>query len=114
MKTAIKCLVVSDGFICLVDRKELEDLGEVEKKDVVMEAGPGGLVIKLKDVCIPIPVDYVDYLVENRNISIYPFGLDYVEEPVITLELSRDAIIEARAVLKLVYRYPYPGTESTG
>lgn len=101
MSEALKCLIVNDGIICLVDENIANDMEDIDTEHVSIGIDNNNLVVNIKDKClIPVPYDYVDYLIENRNITVYPFGLDYMEPPVIMLKLSRDALIEARALLK--------------
>ncbi len=103
MHHAIKCLPVDQGILCLVDRDALMDMGEIRPDDVSINIIPQkGIAVVVKEkLAVPVPEEMLDYMVENRNVSLYTFtpSLDcYVEQPVAAIELSRDAMIKAKSV----------------
>lgn len=102
MQQAIKCLIVQDGIICLIDSDYIKNIEDVKDEDISISVGKDGVVVILKgDFVIPIPEAILDYMVDNENITLYTFSpANYIEEPIITIKLSRDAIIEARGIYK--------------
>ncbi len=50
----------------------------------------------------PLPEDLLDYITENRFVTIYQLnGSHYLHPPTATIELEKETLIEAKAV----YRY---------
>ena len=95
---AYKVLIVSNGIIVLADITE-DDIAQIKATDVAIGMNSAGLVIKAAHLYIPIPENTMDFLVDNRNITIYPFAsYRYVEEALLNIALSREAIIEARGI----------------
>ncbi|MDA8239178.1 MAG: hypothetical protein M0Z67_02275 [Nitrospiraceae bacterium] len=95
---AYKVLIVSNGIIVLADITE-DDVVQVKSADVMIGMNTSGLVIKAAHFHIPIPESVLDFLIDNRNITIYPFSSrNYVEEALLNIALSREAIIEARGI----------------
>jgi len=95
---AYKVLVVSGGIIVLADIAE-DDVTKLKAADIVIDMNSSGLVIKAAYLHIPLPEHMLDFLLENRSITIYPFSsVKYVEEAILGIVISREAIIEARAI----------------
>ena len=95
---AYKILVVENGLIVLADIDGI-DTPRLTKDDVKIEINATGFVIKVDELSIVIPERVIDFFLENRTITLYPFSAEnYIEEPAISIELSREAIIEARGV----------------
>lgn len=95
---AYKILVIENGLIVLADIGGI-DMSRLTKDDVNIEINATGLVIKVDELSIAIPERVIDFFLENRTIMLYPFSAEnYIEEPVLSIELSREAIIEARGV----------------
>jgi len=100
---ALKCLIVKDGLIYLIDKDYAEKVSNISSDDVSINVMEQGVAVILKyEITIHVPEEILDYVVENRNITLYTFAPgSFIEEPVITIVLSRDALIEARSI----YRY---------
>ena len=95
---AYKVLIVSNGIIVLADITE-DDAAQIKATDVAISMNSAGLVIKAAHLHIPIPENIMDFLADNKNITIYPFSsVKYVEEAILGIVISREAIIEARAI----------------
>lgn len=95
---AYKLLIVENGFIALADI-EGYDLSKVMNNDVKIDITSVGFVIKVGKLAITIPERLIDLFLANHVITVYPFSADnYMEEPALTIELARDAIIEAKGV----------------
>ncbi len=100
MYEALKCLPVNQGILCLIDSGAIKKIGNIRVEDVSIEVRRYGISAIIREqIAIRIPETLLDYIVENRNISLYTFSPDrYIEEAVATIELSRDSIIKAKSV----------------
>jgi|SRR5208283_2483810 len=91
-----KCLKVQDGVIALADLTGY-DLSGITAEDSTIYLTEQGLLMKIKDIEIPIPESMIGYILDNRNISIYSIGADrYFEEPSLSIKISRETMIEAK------------------
>ena len=99
---AIKCLIVQEGLVYLVDNNHLRDLENLRIEDISISNTKDGIAIILKkNMVLPIPEELFDYIIDNRNITLYTFSPEnYIEEPVITFCLSKDVLIEAKSIFK--------------
>ena len=100
MLEVMKCLVVENGFICLIDGDYAKTIEDLKDENIAISVMEGGLAIVLKEkVIIPIPEVMLDYFVDNANLTLYPFNpLNYIENPIVTISLLRDTIVEARSI----------------
>ena len=101
---AIKCLIFQEGLIYLVDNNHLRNLENLRTEDISVSSTKNGIAIILKNyMVLPIPEELLDYIIDNRNITLYTFSAEnYIEEPVITFSLSKNALIEARSIFKFL------------
>ncbi len=99
MVESLKCLTVEKGYIALVDGEHAEAVRDIRDEDISVLITEKGIAVGLKDtVFISIPEEELDYFVDNSNITVYPFSINYVEEPVVTVSLLRDTVVEARSI----------------
>ncbi len=98
----LKCLIFQGGIICLVDNDYIKDIEDTKTEDISIAVNQKGIALILKKILvIPIPEELIDYLIDNRDIIIYTFSPEnYIEEQVMTIKLSRDALIEAKSIFK--------------
>ncbi len=96
----LKCLIFQGGIICLVDNDYIKDIEDTKTEDISIAVNQKGIALILKKILvIPIPEELIDYLIDNRDIIIYTFSPEnYIEEQVMTIKLSRDALIEAKSI----------------
>lgn len=95
---AYKCLKVLNGIVALVDLTGYDVLG-ISSDDISIHLTEYGLLIKILNIEIPIPESLFDFILENSNITIYPAGIEnYIEEPVLSIEISKESLIEARGI----------------
>lgn len=106
MLEVMKCLVVENGFICLIDGDYEKSIEDLKDEDISVSLIDGGIAIVLqKKVIIPIPEAALDYFVDNANLTLYPFNpLNYMEKPIVTINFTRDTIFEAKSI----YHYSKP------
>jgi hypothetical protein len=106
MQQAFKCLMVKDGLICLIDADYAKRLkvDTLKSEDVYVTAFDEGIAIVVKDdFIIPVPDDMVEYIINNPNIVLYSFDpASYIEEPIITISVLRDALIECKGMYSLM------------
>lgn len=100
MVEAIKCLIVQDGIISLIDGDSTTKIVGINEKDVSISIYDGGIVVVLKgEIVIPIPEEIIDYFIDNSTITVYPFSpANFMEKPIVTVNLSRDAIVQAKSI----------------
>jgi len=108
MQQAFKCFIVKNGLICLIDADYAKQLKVVDLKseDVYVTAFDKGIAIIIKDdFIIPMPDDddMVEYIINNPNIVLYSFDpASYIEKPIITIDVSRDALVESKGMYNLM------------
>jgi hypothetical protein len=102
---ALKALFVKDGLICMVDRGYADWLLDIKSEDILVDVADDGLVVVLENqekpennIILPIPEELIDYVIDNRRITVYTFSEGYIERPVINIDLLRDTLIEARSI----------------
>ena len=100
MLEVIKCLVVENGFICLIDGDYEKSIEDLKDEDIYISLMEGGIAIVLQEkVIIPIPESALDYFVDNANLTLYSFNpFAYIEKPIVTINFTRDTIFEAKSV----------------
>lgn len=73
----------------------------MSEKDVVISAAEYGLEVLIGDIVIPVPEFMIDFLAENRTVTIYLADPSrYMWEPEFSVELPKDGIVEARGAYK--------------
>jgi hypothetical protein len=96
---AFKCLKVAGGVLVLVNTDNTTSLKNITDHDVSICIAEYGLLIKIKDIEIPIPESLMEYFMQNRTITIYPLTMDnYVEEPLLSVTIRPESLIEARGI----------------
>jgi hypothetical protein len=93
-----KCLKVSGGILALADLNP-SNIPDITEKDVSINLVDYGLLIKIGLVEVPIPEALFEFIIENRRITIYPWGADnLIEEPALAIQVSKEALIEAKGI----------------
>ncbi len=101
MKRIDKCFAVNGGIIAIIEPQEGET-SDMRKISAYLGVEEGGLAVLLGDYTIPLPEGLLDYITENRLITIYQLNGDhYLHRPTVTIELEKEILVEAKAV----YRY---------
>jgi len=102
MLQAFKCFIVKNGLICLIDSDYAKRMAisDLKSDDICASLVDNGVAIVIKnDFIIPIPEDMIDYVVDNPDIVLYSFDpANYIEKPIITINVSRDAMIEVKGM----------------
>ncbi|RMD56619.1 MAG: hypothetical protein D6828_04165 [Nitrospirae bacterium] len=97
-----RCLKVNDGIIALVqvnNADEINELGNISKEDIKIELTEFGIILKARDIALPIPLALLEWLISQKQcfVAFYPISLEsFVSEPIISLELSKEELREAK------------------
>ena len=96
------CLRAGNGLIVPVPPAYgKEYFKTMSEKDISISVADYGLEVLVGDIVIPVPEFMVDFLAENRTVTIYSADpSQYVWEPEFALELPKDGIVEARGAYK--------------
>ena len=96
------CLRAGNGLITFVP----PDYGKeyfktVSEKDILVSVSDYGLEVIIGDITVPVPEFIMDFLAENRTITVYVADpSQYMWEPEFAVELSKDCVVEARGAYK--------------
>lgn len=95
---ALKCLKMPDGLIFLVPEGD-EGQQKIIASAVQVAVNDVGVYIRAEDIILPIFDELLTHFVKNPNVQVWIVAEGrFVEENTITLELERDAILEAKGV----------------
>jgi len=93
-----KCLKVDDGILALVSI-DSTFIKNITDNDISIHVADYGLMVKIKDIEVPIPESLIAYLMQNRTITIYPLTMDnYIEEPLLSVTIKPESLIEAKGI----------------
>ena len=111
MEVVCNCLRVRGGIIALVTTVELEKAKGFSADRVSISVKSYGLDILLDDVVIiPIPEFMLGFFVENTTIWLYRADdTEYLWEPLLTIEIPKEEIIEAKGAYKFIQSGPGQG-----
>lgn len=95
---ALKCLKMPDGLVFLVPEWD-DGRGKINASTVRVAVNDVGVYILAENIILPVFDELLVHFVKNPNIQIwFVAGGRFVEENAITIELDRDAILEAKGV----------------
>ena len=96
------CLRAGNGVIVFIPPAYgKEYFKTVSEKDVSVSVADYGLEVLIGDIVIPVPEFMIDFLAENRTVTIYLADPSrYMWEPEFSVELPKDGIVEARGAYK--------------
>jgi hypothetical protein len=93
---AFKCLKVSGGLVVLIDLGDYK-IESITEKDIKILIAESGMTINIGKINVIVPENLFEYFLSNNTITIYPLTLEkYVEEPALSVKISKDAISEAK------------------
>ncbi len=102
MYFTVKSLEVKDGIIVLANMPE-DYFEDVKPEELTLRVADDYLLLRVKELNIPILPDMYDYLMDNRNITIYPYSMDkYMEKPLYKVEIAQKSLIEAVALFNYI------------
>jgi len=104
MEVVSNCLRVRGGIIALVRAVEPEKAKGFSADRVSISVKSYGLDILLDDaVIIPIPEFMLGFFLENSTIWFYRADdTEYLWEPLLTIEIPKEEIIEAKGAYKFI------------
>jgi hypothetical protein len=96
------CLRAQNGVIVpMPPVYERDYFRTVSEKDISISVADYGLDVVIKDIVVPVPEFMMDFLAENRTVTIYLADPShYMWEPEFAVELPKDGIVEARGAYK--------------
>ena len=101
MKRIDRCFLANGGILVIVESLEGK-MPNTNGTSAQLGVNEGGLVLLFGEYEVPLPEEMLDYIMENRLVTIYQMnGAHYLYSPTVTIELEKDALVEAKAV----YRY---------
>lgn len=92
-------LKVEGGIVVVVDVEEEERtrLPQTKADQIKVGMTDGGLVVMAGDIEIFLAEDMLDYVSQNRNITVYPYMPGQAMlEPALSVELSVETMAEAK------------------
>jgi hypothetical protein len=98
----INCLRAGNGVVVFVPPDYgREYFKTVLEKDISVSVADYGLEVHIKDIVVPVPEFMMDFLAENRTVTVYLADPSrYMWEPEFSVELPKDGIVEARGAYK--------------
>lgn len=95
---ALKCLKMPDGLVFLVPERD-DGRQKINASAVQVAVNDVGVYILAEDIILPVFDELLMHIVKNPNVQVWLVaGGRFVEENAVTLELDRDAILEAKGV----------------
>ena len=96
------CLRAENGVIIIVPPAYGKDYFKaLSEKDISISVADYGLEVHIKDIVIPVPKFMMDFLAENRTVTVYLADpSQYMWEPEFAVELPKDGIVEASGAYK--------------
>ncbi len=110
------CLRAGNGVIAFVPPPYGQEyFRTVSEKDISLSIADYGLEVHIKDIVVPVPEFMMDFLAENRTITVYSADpSQYIWEPEFTVELPKDGIVEARGAYKHMRKTERVGAAGNG
>jgi hypothetical protein len=101
MRFAIKCVKMPKGLIYFVEGEGAEAFDET---DISISVDSNvGIIVKAKDISMPVFDDVLDHLVDSPAVMISFFSLErFVEDRATYLELDKGALLEAKGAWNYV------------
>ena len=103
MELVHNCLRVEGGIIVPVYNVEPETVKRLSGSSVLISVKSYGLDVRIDDVVVPIPEFMLEFVIDNNTITLYRANnQEYLWEPLLSIEVPRDDLIEARGAYKFV------------
>jgi hypothetical protein len=99
------CLRVQGGIIVPVYNVEPEAVKQLSGGNIVISVKSYGLEMRIDEIIVPIPEFMLEFVIDNNAITFYRADNgEYLWEPLFSVEIPRDDLIEARGAYKFVQR----------
>jgi len=103
MELVHNCLKVQGGIVVPVYSVEPETMRRFAGKSVVISVKSYGLEVRIDEIVVPIPEFMLEFVVDNNTITFYRAdNEEYMWEPLFSIEIPRDELIEARGAYKFI------------
>jgi hypothetical protein len=94
---------VQGGIIVPVYNVEPEALKRSSGSGVFISVKSYGLEVRIGELIVPIPEFMLEFVIDNNLITFYEAdSAEYLWEPILSVEIPRDDLVEARGAYKFV------------
>ena len=103
MELVRNCLKVQGGIIVPVYNVEAEEVKRLSGSGILVSVKSYGLEVRIDEIVVPIPEFMLEFVIDNNAITFYRADNDeYMWEPLLSVEIPRDDLIEARGAYKFI------------
>jgi hypothetical protein len=118
MEVVHSCFKVQGGIIAPVYNTDLEAAKRMSESKVLVSVKNYGLEVRIDLIIVPIPEFMLEFVIDNNVITFYRADTgEYLWEPLFSIEIPRDDLIEARGAYKFIQNTnskENKGTETMG
>jgi hypothetical protein len=115
MELVHNCLKVQGGIIVPVYNVEPELLKRLSGSSILISVKSYGLEMRIDEIVVPLPEFMLEFIIDNNTITFYRAdNAEYLWEPVLSVEIPRDDVIEAKGAYKFVQSRNSGETEEAG
>ena len=103
MELVRNCLKVQGGIIVPVYNVEQEAVKRLSEGSILLSVKSYGIEVRIDEIVVPIPEFMLEFVIDNNAITFY--GADneeYMWEPLLSVEIPREGLIEARGAYKFI------------
>ncbi len=103
MELVHNCLRVQGGIIAPVYNLEPEEVKRSSGSSILVSVKGYGLEVRIDEIVVPIPEFMLEFVIDNNSITFYRAdNEEYMWEPLFSVEIPRDDLIEARGAYKFI------------
>ena len=103
MELVHNCLKVQGGIIVPVYNVEPEAVKRLSGSSILISVKSYGLEVRIDEIVVPIPEFMLEFVIDNNTITFYRAdNAEYLWEPLLSVEIPRDDLIEARGAYKFI------------
>lgn len=103
MELVHNCLKVQGGVVVPVYDVEPEAMKGLSVSSIFISVKSYGLKVRIDEIVVPIPEFMLEFIIDNNTITLYKAdNAEYLWEPLLSVEIPRDDLIEARGAYKFV------------
>ena len=103
MELVHNCLKVQGGIIVPVYNVEPEAMKRLSGSSILISVKSYGIEVRIDEIVVPIPEFMLEFVIDNNTITFYRAdNAEYLWEPLLSVEIPRDDLIEARGAYKFI------------
>lgn len=103
MELVRNCLKVQGGVVVPVYNVEPETIARLPGSSVFISVKSYGLEVRIDEIIFPIPEFMLDFIIDNNTVTFYRAeNAEYLWEPLFSMEIPRDDLMEARGAYKFI------------